>query len=62
MQCILLSSYILLSLSSDHNGPSSLRKIEVIKEEGQAQEQEDKGAFANPAAKEVLKKAKELQR
>lgn len=44
---------------SDHNGVSSLKKIEIIKEEG---EFEVEGAFGNPAAKEVLNKAKELQR
>ena len=53
--CILYFTVFL----SDHNGVSSLKKIQTIKEEG---EFEVEGAFGNPAAKEVLNKAKELQR
>lgn len=53
------------SIYLDHQGLSALRKVETIPEEEEHDEDKDKeveGAFGNPAAKEVLQKAKELQR
>lgn len=51
---------IVIAFTSGHQG---LRKVETIHEEDEeGKEREVEGAFGNPAAKEVLEKAKLLQR
>ena len=60
---LLLLAHFIISVYLDHQGISGLRKVETIPEEEEYDEDKEvEGAFGNPAAKEVLQKAKELQR
>lgn len=59
----LIAGHFIISIYLDHQGLSGLRKVETIPEEEEHDEDKEvEGAFGNPAAKEVLQKAKELQR